>query len=102
MHMDTNEVITVSREALDQFLALYQAGYLPDSPALRDKATALGWHECARLDRVVACNLAATVVLPDGSRRTGLDLMDAVDWSRETSATMSGVRIENTPLEGKE
>lgn len=94
MHWDADVEITASAEAFEQLLALYQAGYDPDTPLLRDQAVAQGWYECAHLDRIVACNLGATVVLPDGARLLGIDIMDMIDWTREIPTNVSGVWIK--------
>lgn len=98
MHWDPSVEIAASVEAFDQLIALYQAGYDPDTPRLHDQAVALGWHECARLDEIIACNLGATVVLPNGARITGIEIMEAVDWNQEKPANVSGVQID--PVRG--
>jgi len=75
---------------LARLLALYQAGYLPDSPGLHDQAAALGWHGCTRLDALFARWPLSVVALPDSTRLAWLNIEARVDWGRVRAVRIGG------------
>lgn len=83
--------IHVSNEALTQLLALYQAGYLPDSLGLHAQAAALGWHACAALDERFAQWPFTVIALPDGTRLAWPDIEARVDWQHTRPVRIDGL-----------
>ena len=93
MAFDISERITVSDQTLGQLMALYQAGYLPDSPGLHDQALGLGWTACAHLDERFALNPLASITLPDGRVLSHEDILDRIDWSQSRPAHIDDLVI---------
>ena len=93
MDLDLSERIAVSDETLEQLIALHQAGYLPDSPGLRDSAIAFGWVSCAYLDERFAKNALASIILSDGRVLSYDDIINWIDWSHPRASRVGDLVI---------
>jgi len=91
--MDRPAAVPVSAESLARLLALYQAGYRPESAGLHEQTAALGWHGCARLDRLFARWPLSVIALPDGTRLAWPDIEARVAWEHVRATYIDGLVV---------
>lgn len=88
------QTLWVPQDAYRRLLALYRAGYEPDTPRLLNMARDLGWADCMLLARATAQYPLVTLVITPGRRRLcALEMAHAVDWACPESSVIDGVII---------
>lgn len=85
--------IPVSGDMVRRLVALYQAGYPPESAVMHEQTAALGWDDGARLDRLFTRWPLSVVALPDGTRLVWPDFEARVDWQKVCPVCIDGIVI---------
>ena len=90
---DLRRSIDVAEQTVERLEALYRAGNLPDSIGLHGMTDALGWDDCAELDRVIAWNLFVEVRLPDGRSFAGHEIAERIDFAHPRTSQVGDIVI---------